>query len=190
MSVLIWRVDEIHMAALIAFLWRVITFRATPDQMPKSRELLIVFFVLHWLTSLLISYLVAPTLQIKIEFSTIAMLNFLSLVVFLIYIHTVLVIQKLSSRFVQTMTTLLGVEILFALLVVLPMFLLQPSAAQGLIKPEIFLLAILYLFIMFVSSIWMFIVLGYILSKALDTKISIGILLIIGYKIIEVLLVK
>jgi len=178
------------MSALIALLWQIVTFRATPEQMPKSRELLVIFFFLHWLCSLIASYIIAPTLHVKIPFSTIAIMNLLRLVIFTIYIHSVFVIQKLSGRFVQTMTTILGVEVLFALFIVIPMFLLQPSAAQGMVKPELFMSAVLYLVVLFVTSVWMFIALGYILGKALDSKTPIGVILIVGYKVIEILLVK
>ena len=109
---------------------------------------------------------------------------------YFIYTYAVLQIKGLTSRWVQTTTSLYCMNIIIHILVV-PLLLLSPFLSQIHLKNPFFLfLGVLYLFLSIGVTVWQFVITAHIYKYALNTTAIQSVLVAFGLIAVNILTVS
>lgn len=142
--------------------------RRGPEHIPASQFLLVFAFACY----LLVGYV---AISVGGAATSAALLLFVAdSFVYIFYVWAVLAILKRPTRFKQTVTALLGVDVLFNLIGI-PLFIWNATVASADLDatlPTLFILGLL---------IWSLDVAGYIVSRALDRPYIVGVLIVLMY---------
>jgi hypothetical protein len=151
--------------------------RIAPQDIPASRFLFWLTFVLMLVLSLLQGALVFPPLHNVLSTAFDA-------AVLLLFIHFLLAYYRVLPRFTQTMTAIFGVNILFRLLN-MPAYILLAFSDRN-IHSLLYLLCVLFMFGLLLYSVF---VMGHILKHALSRSMTFGLMLAIGYVVTSLILI-
>ena len=148
------------MQALIVSIWRIATLKAGPDILPESSALLLATLLLN----VIVSAMLTTTLM---AYSFIAALQ-LTLVVLAATAGILWMLLRLTGfggRFEQTLTALLGCDLLITLV-----------SAMALVAGTLISQPIANVFLL-VTFFWTIVAYGFIFHRALDINLPMGILL-------------
>lgn len=172
---------------LISYYWQLALFRESPANTPYSPLLMV-----------LSALLLAAVMFVQWSFSnldfsseTIMVITALSLAFsFIIYTYTLLALQDLGSRTIQTVTSLFCTHIIIHLFAS-PLFFIDPYLSQANLKnPLLLLVGVIYLFVTLGLSVWQFVVTAHIYKYALNTSAVQSVLAAFGLVAINILTVS
>jgi len=160
--------------ALLWYFFDLCRLRATPQQLPRSRELFLVVAVLSVLAG------VALLHAARAEAKAAELKSALDLGMMLAVLFVSLEVLRRRSRFLQTATALLGSGVLFALLATV----LEVSNGVGGVDAGPSEMREVLLFVL---VIWNMVVYGHILRHAFDVPLGFGVGLAVLYTLLSFL---
>ena len=115
------------MKALLQLFWQILCFKRSPEHTPYAINLLWLLLIINLTLSIFTQYIARPN-----QANIVVFLPLISLSVECFVLYSLLHFKRLSVRFVQTFTTVLGVDSLFTLasipLIILGITFIQQSA--------------------------------------------------------------
>ncbi len=154
------------MIYIIRALMRLFLLKGSPEELPHSKVLLVLFITVDLLTGVALSKIIAgipikqPDLQLKIislttfDFFIVA---FVKLIVLFACIYGLLAYFKITERFIQTTSAIIGVNIILTIFLLINIFLIQLTGIA-------FILFFLLIY-------WNFMVYTYVFVKSFSTGI-------------------
>lgn len=153
---------------LLLTIWRLVQFRAGPDELPASIGFLI--FVLGITVVVNIAQLTA-TLDVEHAAEQTGAI----LIVTFLFVYMLLRWNHLLNRYVQTITSILCASLLINAILI-PLVILAPNIFDEQ-NPEMVRLigTVMYLILLFFVNLWMVLVMGYIFSRAINSSLFTGV---------------
>lgn len=174
--------------ALIFRFWNVAIFKASPENTPYSPFLLTVTALLYFL----VIYSQWGLVQDREAFSSINLaLSALGLLlVYGVYTYAIMLVYRLESRWLQTLTSLFAVHSIIHLCVY-PLILMTPLLEKGAVPQTLgIILSLVYLSATIAFTVWKLLVTIYIYKIAMNLKKLPAILSAIGLFASSILVVS
>lgn len=115
------------MKVLLQLFWQILCFKRSPEHTPYAINLLWLLFIINLTLSIFTQYIARPN-----QANIVVFLPLISLSVECFVLYSLLHFKRLSARFVQTFTTVLGVDSLLTLasipLIILGITFIQQNA--------------------------------------------------------------
>lgn len=154
--------------ALIKKYWQVSIFQETPANTPYS--LLLMGLVTVFFYVLIVLQWTIADVEELFTFTTSLLAAATLLASYIAYTYILLLLFRLSSRFVQTLACLLAGHTIVHLFA-FPLLLLAPwFADEKMIQPLALFVAVIYLILTFVFTIWQFMITVHIYKHALGIE--------------------
>lgn len=172
------------MTALITLLWDICRLRKGPEDMPYSPMLL------GWLVG--ISVLLGwYQFSYRAEFAVALWHAILMLSASMMFTALILYVKGHLSRLVQTLTAIIGVNVLMNI-IVMPLVLLQPflvvTEPVKTFNFTLFLILVVVMIQLFLN-VWLIIITAHIFRRALDTNFATGALVAIAMLGLDIILI-
>jgi hypothetical protein len=156
------------LAALIKRYWQVCIFKETPANTPYSFLLLCFLTVIFYL--LMVLQWVIVDISDAIAFESLFLAGVALIASYSLYTYALLLIYKLSSRMVQTLTCLIATHTIVHLLA-FPLLLMAPLPDASHINPLLgLIISIMYLIFTLILTVWQFMVTVHIYKNALGIE--------------------
>ncbi|WP_454782528.1 hypothetical protein [Legionella sp. WA2022007384] len=168
--------------------WDICLFKDSPENTPYSISLMV-------LSSILLVLLITLEWDYSFFNSSEDLINnvFISIclvISYIIYTYLALYFKGLTSRLVQTVTSLFCINIIIHILVV-PLLILAPHLSLPNLKnPLLIFVGILYLFFSLGLSVWQFVIIAHIYKFALNTTAIQSVLAAFGLIAVNILTVS
>lgn len=154
---------------LLQTFWKLIQFRAGPDELPSSLGLL-VFIVL--LTVVINIAQLTATLDVEHAAEQTGVI----LIVTLSFVYGLLRWRELSHRYIQTITGILGASLVINM-VLTPLVIMAPYFFSEGNSEQIRMMAtFVYLVLLFFVNLWLVLVMGFIFQRALNSTLFTGVM--------------
>jgi len=176
------------MREVIKRYWQVAIFKETPANTPHSFFLLIIFLIVY-LCSIIAQWLIVPQHQ-TIRFIVLFLAGLLLITSYWLYIFFILKIYDKTNRLVQTLTTIVACTLIVHVLA-FPLMYAGPLLLNSKLDQVLtLLLAIIYLFLTIIFSIWQFLVTAHIFKEALESDWMTSVLVSFGLLAFNILAVS
>ncbi|MFA5627742.1 MAG: hypothetical protein WCX90_06625 [Thiohalomonadaceae bacterium] len=158
------------MLQLFNIFWQICLLRGVPQQLPASRFLLVLTLMLHILLDLLFALFTLPLFHA-------AAASLFNVALLFAFIHVLLKLTHKSTRFLQTLTALLGSGLVLGMLALpLTIWFYSINTPEARLLPSMLTLGLI---------IWGMLVTGHILRHALDVHQSLALLLAFAYTLLS-----
>lgn len=168
--------------------WDICLFKDSPENTPYSISLMVLSSILLILLMTIewdYSYFNSSEDLINNAFISICLV-----ISYIIYTYLTLYFKGLTSRLVQTVTSLYCINIIIHILVV-PLLIIAPYLSLiNLRNPFLIFVGILYLFFSLGLSVWQFVIIAHIYKFALNTTAIQSVLAAFGLMAVNVLTVS
>ena len=155
-------------------LFNICMLRSGPEDLPHSRALLGVLIIVNFAASMLIGSFVN-------DFRVAGLSSVTAL--FFSFAFTKLILLRKPERFLQTFSAMLGADAIISIASIPSFYSAQYLPLSGV--AELF-----FNVTVFVLSVWVVVVYGYIFSRALSTLMGYGIAISVGYALLITLVVN
>ena len=161
------------MMALLRLVWSLCLLKASPSDMPHSVLLLMIFVILEFL---LASFQLTFFLGFEIAITQASVL----IGVLVAYIYSVLLTGSKASRFVQTATSLLAVNVLLDCLHMPVLIINEHITATGQPTLGLILFSVIVFIYIIALNIWLIMITSHVFARALDAAFSTGLLVTVA----------
>ena len=153
---------------LILSIWRLVQFRAGPDEVPSSLG-----FVVFLIGITLVINIAQLTATLDVEHA--AEQTGVILIVTLGFVYILLKFRHLTHRYVQTITAILGASLMINL-VLTPLVILAPYLFDQTNTETVRIIStFIYLICLFFINLWLVLVMGFIFQRVLNSTLYIGV---------------